>query len=358
MAVYCAIVEDSANNVDWNGTSNWGFDATSDKYSPTAHANQAARDAQYTSVHASLNAWEGVRDGVGSGDDEYGIIQGLWDSDDTNTFDISGWTVTTITVKAIGNARHAGVWDDGANSPHRCVVTDNGYVTISLEDYVTYDGLQIHNTQESDSSNSCVRVADTDTIIRECILNAADQGGEGVDVNTAAATTEIYNCVIYSEHAHAADGEGVYCDNATTVDVYNTTIYGFYSGCERDAGTMTATNVISFNNNTDFDGTITVDYCGSDDGTGTNAQTESGGDWANEMSGYAGYDFTLDGAGNMYDNGETDPSGNGETLDITGATRTVDWSIGAFEYDTGAAPTAITILATTYYDRIRRVSGD
>jgi len=355
MAVYCAIVEDAVNNVDWNGTTHWGVDATSDKYNPTFHATEGARDAQYTSVHATINAWEGVRDGVASGDDEYGIVQGLWDNDDTNTFDIIGWTATSITIKAMGQARHAGVWDDGADSPHRVVVTDNGYVTIALEDNITYDGLQVHNTQASDSSNSCIRIADQGIVVRECILNAADSGGEGIDMNSAGVDGKVYNTVIYRS-PESTDGEGIYCDNGDNLDVYNCTIYGFAQGCERDAGTMTVTNTISFNNGTDFDGTITVDYCGSDDDTGTNSQTPSGGNWANEMTNYATYDFTLDGAGAMYNTGETDPSGDSETLDITGATRTAPWSIGAFEYD--VAPAAGIIQHSSAYSMRRKKEQD
>ena len=339
MAVYCAIVEDAENNVDWNGTSNWGFDATSDKYNPTPHVNQAARDAQYTAVYASLNEWEGARDGEASGDDEYAIIQGLWDNNDTNTFDIIGWTCTSITIIAIGNARHAGVWNDGADSPHRVVASDGSYISISMQDSVTYDGLQIHNTVLDDAATSNIRIGSTNSVIRECVLDCADTGGIGVLMNTADASGIIYNTIIYRS-PEAGDGEGVYCDNGDTLDIYNCTIYGFGSGIERDKGTCTSVNNIVFANDDDFEGTVGITTCGSDDADAGTVQP-SGGDWANEMSGYAGLDFTLDSAGNMYDGGTTDPSGDGETLDITGATRTVNWSIGAFEYDVagGVAPT-------------------
>ena len=73
MAVYCAIYEDSNY---WDGTTAWGYDATSDVHSPTAHANQGARDGQYTAGYTDIATWESARDGVGSGDDEYGIIIG------------------------------------------------------------------------------------------------------------------------------------------------------------------------------------------------------------------------------------------------------------------------------------------
>lgn len=361
-AVYCAIVD--ANNSDyWDGTIAWGYDATSDVHNPTAHANQAARDAQYTASYNTISAWETARDGVANADDdEYGIIQGPWDVDDTTACNINDWGITTgsITLRAIGDARHAGVWDDGADSPHRWVAANTSYITRIYEPNVTFDGLQIYNSESVDTSYSAIYAAsDINLRVSNCIIKTYHS--RGIRINGASVTAKIWNTIVYCEGDNGEGDEGIYLDSCDTGEVYNCTIYGFNDGIEVDevATSVTLKNNIVFNNADDFDDAVgvTIDYNGSDDDTGTNSQTPSGADWANEMSNYAVFNFTLDSAGNMYDNGVTDPGTGLFDDDIKGTARTVSWSIGAFEYDVAPSGTILP-QCTSYYNRIRSVSGD
>ena len=332
--VYCAIYGDSDY---WDGTIEWGYDATSDKHNPTAHVDQAARDAQYIASFTSVVAWEAMRDGQAQAtDDEYGIIQTLWDTDDGG-FYISGWPTTTgsVTVRAIGDARQqTGIWEDGADSPYRSVALATSYVIRAVEPNTTIDGIQIHNTIVDDTDNMCLEFTKVGVRVSNCILNVANGGGRGIDVYNVAVTIKIWNNIIYCPHVISGLSKGIYIELANTAEIYNNTVYNFAKGIDKDSGTMIVKNNAVFSNTDDFDiigGT--VDYNASDDGDGNNPQAPSGGDWANEMSNYDIYDFTLDGAGNLHDNAVTDPGGGLFSKDIKGTTRTVPWSIGAFEYD-------------------------
>ena len=156
-----------------------------------------------------------------------------------------------------------------------------------------------------------------------------------------ASTVDVFSSFIFAD-ADTAGSEGIYpgfLASGATVRVYHCTVFGFDDGMERDDGTMTAINTASFNNSAqDFDGLSTVDYCGSDDGTGTNSQGPLSSDWTNEFPNYATGDPEIDSGGNMYANG-TDLSAT-VTEDITGTT-IVNNSIGCSDAPIGPGPTAV-----------------
>jgi hypothetical protein len=138
------------------------------------------------------------------------------------------------------------------------------------------------------------------------------------------------------------------------VDMYNCTAYTGFRGFTRTAGTVTCTNCIAANQiaaGSSFNGTITVDHCCSDDGTGTNAQTPSGGVWTNEFV-TDGSDFALKVGGNCVGNGSDDPGAGLYSDDITGTARTSTWDIGADEYV--AAGGGVNTKIVSYYMARRR----
>lgn len=344
-AVYSAIIENGSTSDYWDGDIAWAYDATSDKHSPTAHPNQSARDAQYsTRVYSSCATWESDRDGnAQAGDDEFGMIQAPWDNDDTNGFNIQGWSTGTITLRAIGASRHAGIWDDGAASPHRLVVSDPNSLIQVVESNVTLDGSQIHNTVISDGNNRNIQctAAYTGLVFSNLIINTADTGGRGIELINVAITAQIWNCVIYCPHTQGTASRGIFNSDASTLDIFNCTIYNFFRGIEIDSGTNVVKNNIIFENLEDINDTAssTIEYNATDDvisGTGNINPS----DWSAEMTNYATYDFTLDGGAECAEAGVDSP--NSYTDDITGFTRTSTWDIGAFEKAVGVTYVSVS----------------
>jgi len=162
----------------------------------------------------------------------------------------------------------------------------------------------------------------------------------GIAWADAGSTVTIYNTVVsgFISASSPADTDFYGCFlYSGTCYLYNCTLYGNSVGIEAGpfAGVdVTVTNIISGNANDDFVctlGTITIDYCASDDGDGTNPVAPSGGNWANEFVNAAGGNFALKAGGNCV-NGGTDNPGSGLYLDdIIGTTRVTPWDIGAFE---------------------------
>ena len=326
----------------WDGTIEWGFDATSNRHSPTPHVDQAARDAQYVDNFTSLNAWEIARDGAaGAGDTEHAIIQTPWDSDDTSLINVSGWTTGSIIVRAIGDARNqTGIWDDGVASPYRLVAASGGPVITTTENNVTYDGLQVHNTSVS-GIGICIQYGNQDGgVISNCILSVAETAGTGIQFTNG--DVDVWNNVIFCPHARtgAFSSEGM----ILTVGigrVFNNTVDNFNDGIEiESAGTSsTIKNNVSFNNADDFDdaASSTIDYNASDDADGTNAQDLNenvGGEWDASFTDYANNDYSVkDASSLLYNNGTNDPGSGLFSDDLIGTSRpqATTWDIGAFE---------------------------
>ncbi len=194
-------------------------------------------------------------------------------------------------------------------------------------------GIQIHDVGTS-ASNECIANVNstTDIIIDKCILNCGT-GGDGIFINGATTTMVIKNTTVYNPGTQGGSSEGIYVANVGTCDIYNCTVYNFNDGIERDAGTVTVTNCAVFGNADDFDGTMTISNCASDDGDGSNAQTlDSSSGYANEFTSVAGDDFSLVSGGVCGENG-TDLSGSGVTDDIIGTSRpqSTNYDISAYE---------------------------
>lgn len=92
---------------------------------------------------------------------------------------------------------------------------------------------------------------------------------------------------------------------ANTGYIYNCDFTGGASGFRSGTtGTYTIANCVVFATADDFiigaGSTVTIDYCASDDGDGTNAIAPSGGNWANEIPNYATDDWSPSNTGNIY----------------------------------------------------------
>lgn len=177
--------------------------------------------------------------------------------------------------------------------------------------------------------------------------------GIGIAVTETSDVTahiiDIWNCLIYNYTA------GMNSSNAGSdhiVTLYNCTFFGGSAdGVDRDAGTVNAYNVISYNNTgSDFAGTVGGDYNMSEDATAPGANSLDSGTGGNDPDfvnvGAGTEDFHLQATSDAIDSAQGDADGGGEPSatfadDIDGITRgpaDADWEMGASEFV--AAPDA------------------
>ena len=183
--------------------------------------------------------------------------------------------------------------------------------------------------------------------------------------HTGASSTYIHDCIVRAISSSSGIVSGFHCglNTPTNIYIWNCTIDGFVNGANDDHSGIWGRYVVNnhwiFNNTVnnckvgmDFvddtdkviknniisncgddivaSGLNTIDYNLGEDSDGTNSQTPLGGSWANEMVDAANGDFRLVAGGN-WQYGIDNPGAGLYLDDITGATRTATWAIGAYE---------------------------
>lgn len=210
--------------------------------------------------------------------------------------------------------------------------TSSGDTLTLSDDYMYVEGLNVENSSDLTGDHCIVVVGPGASNFISITHNIAkldtDIAGNGIYLNDSDLVAEVINNVVYCLGEQDAGSEGIYSFAATTIEIYNNTIWNFNDGIERDDGTVTAKNNAVFGNVTDFDGTMTLDYNASDDGTGDNPVVPS--DWVDVFEGHTSGDYRLK-------SGDTDLTDAGDDLTAEGFTDAIDgtersgWSIGAFE---------------------------
>lgn len=259
-------------------------------------------------------------------------------------FDNASWVTDStryIKLTAAAANRHAGIYDNTkalvegsrAAGVMRILIT----VDMKIEDLIW------HNTRQDSTSATCIYSAEPCIVaISECVIEAGATGG-GIRINDSGASWDLWNCTVINDQGPGGADEGIYFDNGVTHRAFNCTIRGFTSGIERDAGTAIVTNCIAYENTDDFEGTITILTCGSDDGDGTDPQAPLDGNWANEFTDHVNHDYSLKSGGNMVGKGTDNPGSGLYSDDIINVARSSTWDIGAFEFVAvgGVAPTSV-----------------
>ena len=262
------------------------------------------------------------------------VISGNWSSADTTTVSITtGYTTDAthgINISTMGNARHHGVWSTNHYRIDKSSLTYSSAMLISGINNIKVDGLQL---KQCNTGNYYILRADTNAT-NLIFSNNIFSGTANVYNPYAIGFQAPYGVIFYNNIIFGtATQKGVVFRYVQSISqVSNNTVYGLNSGMEiLDGGTAPILkNNIAYKNLTDYIGTYNATSTNNLSKDATSPNTA----FRNATLSFAD---TLNGDFNLI---STDTSAIGNaisleatfTTDITGATRTVPWDIGAFKY--------------------------
>lgn len=323
--------------------------------------------------YTTLDAWEDALGGTTSGDlptdDEIAIAQCRASSGkiDTTPVSISGWT--TDATRYIKVTKHSDETNNGIfnTSNYTLQGTDVSDTLDITENFVIIDNIQVEVVETS--TNSCYGITvgtgiDNKIVIKNCIVKGTCSGtgaAAGIRITGDNVICDIYNCLIYDIFASGdASFRGVWEDNGTTINMWNSTVHGCSTGIERDESTFNVVNCVLCDNTDDFNGTFTsITYCASDEHGGQG--TDSGATGVDISGTWDSTCFTAPEASPpnfnvqdvdspVYGAGTDDPGGaDQDDDDIAGNPRTSTWDIGAFEYQAPVGGNAGIMTTNTGY---------
>jgi len=313
----------------------------------------AGTGVDWTNAYTSLSAWDSgeATDLVTDGDYHTVYCRSSGGTADTSTINIGvDWTLdSTHYIQIIGADFPAdGIYD---GTKYRIARTNNTLLDISAAPVYVIN-IQFELTVTAFASPYCIyfhSVTETDTVyVDSCIckgiITSSNAYPRAIYANAPNASIAIYNTIGYGFDygTKSFDLRFIHMHQNSTCAVYNCTAWSNdynYSIVAAGTGSLSIYNSIAADGATaNFTNVTTIDYCCSDAGDGTHAQTPSGGSWANELNNTASGDFSLVSGGNCIGNGTDNPSSGLYSDDIIGTIRSSTWDIGAFEYE--AAPPA------------------
>jgi len=270
------------------------------------------------------------------------------------------YIVPTGGTQSVNNQQHPGKYD----SNKALFELDNdadSFITLN-QAYTEFIGAQVYN-KFNNSNTSCLKFNDVVGLkVDKCVLRTLDDAaGNGImtGFSFTSLTAEITNTVIYHGGAEGSSSEGIYIISCDTVNIINCTVYNFNDGIERDGGTVNARNCAVFGCSNDFDGTITITNCATEEGAGegTNgvAITQTASNYAALVTDQPNGDFSLKDDGSELYNTGTNTGAPSDDIIGTSRPQATTCDIGAFEFEVSTqlpiklTPTSETIsFADTY----------
>jgi len=246
--------------------------------------------------------------------------------------------------ESINNWRHQGVWSD--NYAHMSASLSGTSLIAIPADYICIDGIQINCENATQKGISVT--GDYSTIKNNIIKNTIYFGsGSGISISYTSNHT-IYNNIIY----HGNTGINIPGGFTSGNQILNCTISdmsvsGVTAAADQYGGGIAVKNCAVFDTADDWAGTLSCDYCASDDAdatTYTNGIDWDNGatDWAAAMPDYATGDFSIDATSSLYHQG-TDVDLD---YDIVGTPwHATTPSIGAFEYVASGSQSVVPVIA-------------
>lgn len=309
--------------------------------------------------YTTLSGWESDKQADLTSTDEIQVAE-CYDVDDTTALTIDGWTTSaTQYVSIIVNsaARHAGYWDVASN--YNLIVASATAISIN-EEFVRIDGLQIGVTGTTGHGVNIGSISGTsDVRLSNLLLKGGPITGGGTahvavrlnDSGGADANVTCWNIKAWDWHNGSfpttnnagLSGFAIVFGNMTC---YNCTAFNCSRGFHVQSGeTMVVTNCYANcdeqqSNFEDFDadGTMTQTTNASSDATATGTGLDNiliSGNISSITDTDTDFLALLD--NELVGVGTDDPGGGLFDDDITGATRTSTWDIGADEFIAAAA---------------------
>jgi hypothetical protein len=296
-------------------------------------------------AYSSMAAMEAAENGNLTTGEEWfhALMYALEGGTDTSKCTWAGWTCTDIYKPVVECPQKTTqvLWDDSIYK----MVVDNDDAIVIQTTYMDFIGIQasiINGDNTSDIIFDGSYVSGTSVInIDQCYAKA---GTDSICTCYSFQDSEQTFYIRSSIGVATSTGRSSYFVSSTGY-VYNCTWSGGASGFRSGtSGTYDVYNCCIFNTGDDFiegaGSTVTIDYCASDDGDGTNAIAPSGSNWDNEFTDYSTGNFTPLNTGNIY-------LGCGAryvTLDYRSETFDASTpTCGAFEYAGGSSDTELVV---------------
>jgi hypothetical protein len=319
-------------------------------------ATGAADGTSWTDAYTTLEAFEAAEaKNLVTADEQFTVnCRSLSGGDDTTEAQFGGWTTdATRYIEIIGTDFPSdGILD---TSKYILNITNPGgnNSCLSVPNYTRIRNLQVQLNHTDGGIYTGISLSgSSNCIVDSCIIPCVYTGSNyGFALVLDGGGHTVYNCVIYDWKTHASS-RGITASGGTNV-IYNTTVWNTGGAGFINFGTMTVKNCISALSPDDFGnfGSITIDYCASDDGDGTNSLDAVSGDWDNELTDANNGDFTIVASGNCENGGTDDPGSGAYSDDITGASRTSTWSVGAYEAPPSTGGQVISIIMTKVFKK-------
>jgi len=310
--------------------------------------------------YASLSAWEAAEQGNLTTLLEVRQAE-LYSFQDTTSTDFAGWTTSATYYISLYTPASERSPNGVYNTSKYRLEAASGISLAAGAGYFRMNGLQVQVTASSGSGNSVCFISAAAVIAGDQYFSnnickgvysgtaSNEVGFQWVAPSSGSITATAWDNVIYNFANGANSMYGVLTGTGDTVTLYNNTCYNCRLGFNRGGtSTVIAKNNIAMGSNDGFVGTFDAasNYNASDiasDAPGANSQNGVAATFVDA----AGGNFQPANSDTVArHNGMTDPGSGLFSTDITGATFTVPWDIGAFvaQADAVTCRNSLTLL--------------